>query len=79
MPLETCLRALVYPDFTNNKDIKVNTLFTISLFFLLLYLNPCSVYNFLSKLISLIYIKLLRTTTLASIYIIYYIILKLLI
>jgi hypothetical protein len=79
MPSETCLGALIYSNFTDNEDTEVNSLSIVGLFFLLLYLNPCSVYSFLSKLISLVYTKLVINAALASIYIIHYTILKLLI
>jgi hypothetical protein len=79
MSLETYLRILIYFNFINNKDAKVNFLFIVSFFISLLYLNSYFIYSFLFKSISLIYIKLIINATLASIYIIYYIILKLLI
>jgi hypothetical protein len=70
---------LIHLNFTNNKDAKVDSLSIVSLFFLLLYLNPCSVCNFLSKLISLVYIKLAINATLANTHITHHTILKLLI
>lgn len=79
MPLETYLGILIYFNFTDNKDVEVNSLSRVNPFFLLLYLKPYSVYSFLSKLISLVHTKLAIKATLASIYIMYYTILKLLI